>query len=301
MRLLAQSRGGVCLSDTYEGMHTPLLWHCGTSMHPPWRASPANVIYRTSWCPACSGKDANTEADYHALAADLDLAWTGDVLPPSVHHNAHWQCLRCDAPFEAKMNNLRYNPGRGCPNCADFVNGARVSIPQRQLAELLEHRLGAEADVELNRQLDTRSSVVWIDVAVLFDDGRVLAVEYDAWYYHGDRLESDRARDEDVIAAGWPVLRIWSGVMMPTWEQLVPALERLLSGASTREVVILGDWGRGPTMSEAHAPGDPDDSPPCACAEAPAEEAPAEEAPEDEAPGNDTLGGGLPARSRCAA
>jgi len=49
MRDIAKSRGGKCLSDTYDSAN--LLWEC--SKGHTWCATPANVKRKT-WCPTCS-------------------------------------------------------------------------------------------------------------------------------------------------------------------------------------------------------------------------------------------------------
>jgi hypothetical protein len=51
MRELAASRGGLCLSDAYEGQHKRLRWQC--KMGHSWMATPASVQYGGSWCPEC--------------------------------------------------------------------------------------------------------------------------------------------------------------------------------------------------------------------------------------------------------
>ena len=87
-----------------------------------------------------------------------------------------------------------------------------------------------------------------IDVA-LFRRGVPIAVEYDAWYWHGGREEDDARRDEDMIAAGWCVLRVRSGKQLPSHEQLDAAIDRLLAG-DQRVEIVLDDWGVGPARFE---------------------------------------------------
>ena len=53
MQMIAESRGGRCLSEKYINAKTPLLWKCQYEGHPPWHAVPFN-IKQGSWCPACS-------------------------------------------------------------------------------------------------------------------------------------------------------------------------------------------------------------------------------------------------------
>jgi hypothetical protein len=53
LRELARSRGGNLLSNTYLGSRNRLLWSCSNANHPPWKATPENIIRNESWCPYC--------------------------------------------------------------------------------------------------------------------------------------------------------------------------------------------------------------------------------------------------------
>lgn len=51
-RLIAENRGGRCLSDEYINSRTKLLWECdkGHTWHAPWK----NVGINGSWCLTCA-------------------------------------------------------------------------------------------------------------------------------------------------------------------------------------------------------------------------------------------------------
>jgi hypothetical protein len=51
MRLLANSRGGVCLSSAYLGSNVKLDWQCAKGHRFP--ATPGNVKHKKSWCINC--------------------------------------------------------------------------------------------------------------------------------------------------------------------------------------------------------------------------------------------------------
>ena len=51
MQLLAQTRGGLCLSTEYKGSAEKLRWRCANGHE--WEATP-NQNQRGSWCPRCS-------------------------------------------------------------------------------------------------------------------------------------------------------------------------------------------------------------------------------------------------------
>lgn len=51
---LANSRGGKCLSNTYQSTNKPLDWQCAQGHK--WAALPINVKNKGSWCPTCGNK-----------------------------------------------------------------------------------------------------------------------------------------------------------------------------------------------------------------------------------------------------
>jgi very-short-patch-repair endonuclease len=84
---------------------------------------------------------------------------------------------------------------------------------------------------------------------VLDADETPIAIEYDSWFWHGDNQNYDRQRDEELVEAGWRVLRIKSNALLPTHEQIDAAIARLIAGEDQVEIV-LEDWGQGPTRAE---------------------------------------------------
>lgn len=138
--------------------------------------------------------------------------------------------------------------GQGCLECIDFANGQRASKPQRALAEML----GAH----LNERVDTAGGTYHADLALRpgrEEQGvsvtRKVCIEYDSWYWHAHRQETDRQRDEVLLEAGWHVLRVRSGEELPGQEEVVGLLAALESEPEpVRRYLDLEDWGRGPTL-----------------------------------------------------
>ncbi|CAG8538737.1 17145_t:CDS:2 [Cetraspora pellucida] len=50
--IIAEDRGGKCLSNQYINIITPLLWQCNKSHI--WYASLGNIKNRNTWCPQCA-------------------------------------------------------------------------------------------------------------------------------------------------------------------------------------------------------------------------------------------------------
>jgi len=51
MKSLAASRGGACLSASYQNANTPLLWECAEGHR--WEATYGSVFHQGTWCPRC--------------------------------------------------------------------------------------------------------------------------------------------------------------------------------------------------------------------------------------------------------
>ena len=79
-----------------------------------------------------------------------------------------------------------------------------------------------------------------LDIA-LFSNNIMINIEYDAWYWHKDQ-KRDRRRDEYLKSYGWKILRIKSGHKIPTKEQLIESINKLLLSDRTYTEIILDDW-----------------------------------------------------------
>ena len=78
------------------------------------------------------------------------------------------------------------------------------------------------------------------DTAVFIGDDIKIDVEYDGCHWHQD-AQKDRRRDEVSKSYGWKVLRIKGGHKLPTEEQLIEAIDKLVGGYSYTQIV-LDDW-----------------------------------------------------------
>jgi hypothetical protein len=227
---LAEERGFQWLGPEVSTTMIKTRWQCEQGHR--WETT-YNHIQRGRGCPFCAGKAPKTPADYCALAEERGFRWLGPEVS-TTRDKTSWECEQGHR-WKACYHDVQQ--GTGCPVCIDMVHGARVSQVQLDPCEVL--------DGDLNRP----SGRYNIDIA-LERDGIAIAVEYDAWYWHAGREESDTQRDEEMIAVGWRVLRVKSNVLLPTQEQLDAAIARLLAG-ETQVEIVLDDWGEGPTRFES--------------------------------------------------
>ncbi len=126
MKDLAKENGGWCLSKSYIGALTKLIWKCKAGHL--WEAIPSSVKRRT-WCSVCAYrknglKKRLTIGEMQGLAAKrkwncLSTSYLGN------HHALIWKCERGHI-WEAPASRIK--SGAGCPECA----GRRQTIDDMQ-------------------------------------------------------------------------------------------------------------------------------------------------------------------------
>ena len=78
------------------------------------------------------------------------------------------------------------------------------------------------------------------DIALFIDENKI-DIEYDGWYWHQD-TQKDRNRDEHFKLSGWKILRIKFGNKIPTKDQLIEAINRLIKNGYSYTEIVLDDW-----------------------------------------------------------
>ena len=118
---------------------------------------------------------------------------------------------------------------------ATLAKNGIVKTSSQQLAtyEIVATRYN---DIELNYPM----SRCILDIA-LFENDVQINIEYDGWYWHQDQ-QKDRRRDEYLKTQGWKILRIKSGYKLPTEEQLIESINKLLYTDRTYTQIVLDDW-----------------------------------------------------------
>ncbi len=89
---------------------------------------------------------------------------------------------------------------------------------------------------ELNKPFDSCFLDIYLCV-----DGVEIDIEYDGWYWHQDTLRDIR-RDKHLQSKGIKVLRIRSGNLLPTEEELFAAIDELVTTDRKFKEIILSDW-----------------------------------------------------------
>ena len=115
-----------------------------------------------------------------------------------------------------------------------FINGRRVSASQ----VALQRCTGGNINHHVGRMC--------VDIAVVVA-GVPIAVEFDSWFWHGDRELVDQRRDRMLLALGWRVLRIRSAGDIPGAPIILATLRELRSGHARVLILTMPSWGVGPT------------------------------------------------------
>ncbi|CAJ0755583.1 355_t:CDS:2 [Entrophospora sp. SA101] len=112
---IARTRNGLCLSDTYINISTPLRWKC--SKDHEWDAPLDRIKYRNTWCPVCAGRHSfhleiarKIAIDRGGLCLSIQCTATKELL--------QWRCSKGHECHEwnASLESVK-NKNTWCPHC----------------------------------------------------------------------------------------------------------------------------------------------------------------------------------------
>jgi very-short-patch-repair endonuclease len=111
----------------------------------------------------------------------------------------------------------------------------KSSSQQREIHDML---MNAGYDVHLNYPVSTCS----LDIA-LFVNGFKVNIEYDCYFWHSDKQQRDRRRDEFLKSQGWKIFRIKSSKKVPSIDSILSPINKLINLDYTYVQLVLDDWG----------------------------------------------------------
>ena len=118
-----------------------------------------------------------------------------------------------------------------------FENGnIPISEPQMRTYELCKEMF-PEWKIEVNVPLKELT----LDIKLVTSDNKIIDIEYDGWYWHRDKIR-DRKRDEIIKKYGYKIIRIRSGNLIPTKEQLQESINYVLQEGKNFSRITLDDW-----------------------------------------------------------
>lgn len=107
---IAVERSGECLSSTYQGSQTKLLWRCAKGHR--WQATPAS-IKQGRWCPHCASKKDTIEL-MREVAKERGGKCLSDIYTNS-QTKLLWACGK-GHQWEAAPKTVKH--GAWCPYCS---------------------------------------------------------------------------------------------------------------------------------------------------------------------------------------
>lgn len=118
MKVIAEARGGLCLSKSYEGSKSKLRWRCANRHE--WEAVASSVKTGT-WCRQCAAEaTANKRRTPLAEIQELAKSKGGECLAHEYLGNKDdklkWRCSK-GHEWQATLGKIR-NDGSWCPICA---------------------------------------------------------------------------------------------------------------------------------------------------------------------------------------
>jgi hypothetical protein len=151
MHALAAARGGRCLSEQYVNGKTHLEWECAKGHR--WRATPDNVLTRSSWCSFCSQAKRSprrTLEDMQALASQhggrcLSTQYQGTYVP------LEWECAQGHRWFTRPVKI------RACSWCMACAQGRQRS----SIAELQDVAAERGGRCVSTQYVNTKTHVEW--------------------------------------------------------------------------------------------------------------------------------------------
>lgn len=107
-----------------------------------------------------------------------------------------------------------------------------TSKPEREVCSLLKEIYGEEACTPGHPYYNLNFDYL------LEINGVKIDVEYDGYYWHKNKQDSDRRRNYFLIRRGFKILRIKANKEIPTKEQIIEAIDYLVNGHSLYEIVL---------------------------------------------------------------
>jgi predicted lactoylglutathione lyase len=141
--ILAQFKGGKCLSTEYVNGQKHLLWEC-KEFH-TWNTSYSS-IQKGRWCPECAGVKKKNIQDYINVAESKGGQFISNEIPQNVNTDCKWECNQGHS-WSASYNDIK-SRNNWCPHCL------RISIKDYKM--LAESKGGKFISNEIPKNVHTK-------------------------------------------------------------------------------------------------------------------------------------------------
>lgn len=111
MQVVANAKGGVCLSEKYLNQKTKLKWECAKGH--VFLMAPGNVRNQKQWCPKCAGRASIEIEDMRSLA----VSRAGECLTQTCTSSRDKLVWRCEENHQWRATPHDVKRGSWCPEC----------------------------------------------------------------------------------------------------------------------------------------------------------------------------------------
>jgi hypothetical protein len=151
LRSIAADHGGKCLSTSYAGAFTKLIWQCAKGHE--WTAKPNNV-QQGGWCPYCAGHIKKTIEDMKDLATQHG----GQCLSRVYKNNRSKLVWQCQLGHQWETTPGTVVRGRWCPKCGVSRGGLSRRLGLLEMKSIAASRGGLCLSDEY---VNTDTNLLW--------------------------------------------------------------------------------------------------------------------------------------------
>lgn len=207
---LATTRWAIYLDPLAEGYSVSLNQRVSSKESVAWKCDRGHAFSRrisryvngVTSCPHCKGRTGGTVAESHPLLVS-EWSAANEVAPTEVTTASwrwiEWICSTCGCTWSAAVAN-RTTKGSGCPNC--WKRRGATSLLEQRLAQVVGELV--REPLQLNTRVKCGTRWCFPDMST----SDYIAIEYDSYYWHQDRVERDLERVELLTAAGYHVISV---------------------------------------------------------------------------------------------
>lgn len=166
-------------------------------------------------CPKCN----SLLAKFEEIAKEWNFEKNGTLLPSQVPFwstmSAHWSCINCQDEWEQSIRDRTKIGTIGCDKCNNFQS----SLPERKLAYCLSLAFGESVKQHQSISLVTDTPLkngnkykkYTPDVVITNGVNNPVVVQFDGWYFHKNKIESDVRISNMIEASGFLLIRVREG------------------------------------------------------------------------------------------
>lgn len=132
-------------------------------------------------------------AEYNEMKNDLP----SDKVSPYSGKKVWWTCSKCSNEWKATVDNRQR--GKNCPKCS---NWAGTSFSEQTIYYYMRQ---AYNNVENRYKFEIKNGTIEIDI---FFKVLKVAVEYDGYYYHLDKVENDEKKNQLLNESAIKIIRV---------------------------------------------------------------------------------------------